>query len=895
MGAIFVLVAAVYATLIWSARDGSTGVANSRAWLRVRSALPPLLLLLCLPSGCQSGRFDSLRLNVTALVAELDARTPTPRAPLIVVGGDRNTDDVVVTEGNGAIVPGPYLRIEAPSAQPALAHPSTRASDGGAIVTAYDTEKGRRYVGAFALEPGDRLCLNRCDRPDGRWYVFEAEGRFDPQGGKGRAFDRGAGAKRPVQRLSEYFCDRSESGECRSPALADPASPDGGRYPALSFVFEESGGWSVVLLDPGARLMRQGRTVAAGARAFGLDQGLPLSAKTDWRFAILALRERSLQERRSFVVREDALARDKREIQTIRLEFDTPEQVPIGDCADPLSRLATAPTPADPGSIVLDSIGRRPSSFLTSAADSFSILPKAMCRGVSHIVRASAEAAPGSPNRGIEFRVDRMNAPVLLALIAIASAFLFHLAGSSAWAADPLDSVVFALAQFLVVARAIIGIEAVFADPALDWRLIYADAGVALVAVPAVLLALRPRAQLDLVTLGSVSGFAAAVFIALRWWLGSLEFSIALIIAGTLGLLFLRILHLALAPAMTAAEALRSWFKPPSTWPLLLAAIIGLRLLLALAGVKERVGGLPISALYVPALMIGLGGLLAQAEANQGRSSRTAAVFLAALLLGFAGVGFLIKDIGFALAHLPPIAGVALWRFRLWRRQPPEAGGRVALAYAFPAAGLALGYVMIWMLVAFTSPPPDRAPLEDRVAYSTERPNMDPNVLRLRAVFAPAQIGRIANKAAAEQLDQSALIAGMTDRLLGHGYMAPLRLGSFRTNAAHISDYVAAAHIMAPFGRFAAVALLAIVGLAAAAACSGGRAAVPAGPGILAGALAIWTVFGLATYMTLSNLLLVPFTGRNIYLLSPGSGGDMVEGLALLAIARIGLARRWTD
>jgi hypothetical protein len=39
-------------------------------------------------------------------------------------------------------------------------------------------------------------------------------------------------------------------------------------------------------------------------------------------------------------------------------------------------------------------------------------------------------------------------------------------------------------------------------------------------------------------------------------------------------------------------------------------------------------------------------------------------------------------------------------------------------------------------------------------------------------------------------------------------------------------------------------------------------------------------------------LLLVPFTGRNIYLLAASSGGDLIEGLALLLMARIGIAYR---
>jgi hypothetical protein len=799
----------------------------------------------------------------------------------------------VVTEGNGAIVAGSYLRVEAPPGQIPFVRPSTRAGDTGAMIAAYDTDEGRQYVGAFPLREGDRLCLNRCARAGALWSTFRAEGRFDPEGGpEGEAFDTASGAQRPVQRLSQYFCARGPSGACREPALADPVARGGDRYPALSFVFEHGGEWSLVLLDPGARLMRGGTVAVAGARAFGLERTLPLETKASRRFAILALRDRSLQERRSFVLTNDTLIRDKKERRSIRLALDTPEQLPMGNCADPLTRLAPAPNPADLGSIIPESVGRRPGSFLTSAADGFSILPKAMCRGVSHVIQAPAESAAASGlSRRMEFRVDRMGAPLLLLAIAISAAIIFHLASSRLWLTDRLDSVIFALAQYLVTVRAIIGIEAVFVDPGLDWRVVYADVGVAMVAVPAILLAARRRADLDFVTLTSVAGFAAAAFAALWWWLGALESSVLVIMAATLAILALRAVQRLAAAA--PGEDRRGWLQAgPGFWPWLLTAIVVGRFLLALLDFKERVAGIAISAVYVPALVIAVAGLLAQAEAERGRQARTAALFLVALFVGLGVVGLAIRDVGFAIAHLPPIAGVALWRYLQWRRQKAEAPGRAGLVFAAPAALLAAGYVLLFVLINLTSPPPETAPLQDRVAYSTRALNLDANVLRLRAVFAPGQIPRIANNSAAEQLDQSALLGGMTDTLAGRGYMAPIRLGSFRTNAAHISDYVAAAHIMAPFGRLGAAALLAVIGFAAAAACAGGRTAFPAGWPQLAGALAIWTMFGLAAYMILSNLLLVPFTGRNIYLLAPASGGDLVEALALLTIARVGLAAR---
>jgi hypothetical protein len=122
-------------------------------------------------------------------------------------------------------------------------------------------------------------------------------------------------------------------------------------------------------------------------------------------------------------------------------------------------------------------------------------------------------------------------------------------------------------------------------------------------------------------------------------------------------------------------------------------------------------------------------------------------LFLAALAVGTGLVAIIINDIGFALVHVPPIAGVALWRLIRWVRSEPQEGesrtGRTArLLWAAPVGGLIALYLGLWALVAFTPPPSDEAPLEGRVAYAVADRSTDPNWLRLRAVFAPDQIAR---------------------------------------------------------------------------------------------------------------------------------------------------------
>jgi hypothetical protein len=323
--------------------------------------------------------------------------------------------------------------------------------------------------------------------------------------------------------------------------------------------------------------------------------------------------------------------------------------------------------------------------------------------------------------------------------------------------------------------------------------------------------------------------------------------------------------------------------------------IVGARIVLGLLGYRERVFGVALSAVYVPLLLVGVAAIVAQAEAaGTAQRRRLAFFFLGALALGAGVVALVINDIGFALVHVPPIAGIALWRLRCWRREQgaAEVADRFArLLWAAPAAGLVIGYFALWAFVAATPPPSEGAPLEDRVAYAVDDRSTDPNWLRLRAVFAPGHIPQIGNRAAAIQLDQSVLLADLTGTLLGRGWLTPVDLGTFRWQATHLSDYLSASHLMFPFGRLGALALLLVLAAAAGAAVAK-RVPHPADWPQLAGALAIWTLFGAAAYMVLANLLLVPFTGRNIYLLAASSGGDLIEGLGLLLTARIGLAYR---
>lgn len=714
--------------------------------------------------------------------------------------------------------------------------------------------------------------------------------------------------------------------------------------------------WFVMLIDPGARLSGgdtpvPGRTkpsqdiivppqttdsptVSTGIRIFRAQ--LPRSGCTTTdddllrRVRIWALGEGGdagcngkLRERRSFHLSVTDASRYPDQRKVARLTLDTPEDRAIGSFDTPRARLVER---AQPGIDDAFSLGwihgatRRDSTLAAAIAvfdNAFAVfkgiapgpVPNTPCRA------DRGELCAGNGAHAIHFRIDRMVMPWMLLWIAIAAALVVHLASSRVWARGyAADGVVLALTQFLLALRAVIGIEGAFVDTALDWPTIYGESAIDLVALPTILLATRARRDTDLGTVIALFAFNLLAYAAAYRWLGRFDPIQLLFIALALGSLVGRAAT-ATGPGTWVADRWQRMLDPVPGEPrygtalkVVLVVLIAVRFVLPVIGFKEHLGPIAVSTLYLPPMLVLLAVLLAIADrAPPERRFRLGLGFVLVAGLALAAPAF-SRDNGFVLVYLWPIFGVALWRALAWRREAPVPR-RATWPWLAPIPTVVAGYIVLMLLlVTFQWSIPDIAAGQGRddpavLSARLERvTGISADYVRLMAVVAPDKVAALGTSAGVRQMEQTIHLVERTNSWTGKGYMRPSNLpiredpnlGILRE--VHLTDNVSAVHLMAPFGRLGAVAFLAVLAAAALGLCA--RPTRPelgpdwGQPRVMAGVLAIWTVFGAAAYMILANLLLVPFTGRDIYLLAPSSGSDLLEGLALLLMTRIGFERK---
>lgn len=175
-----------------------------------------------------------------------------------------------------------------------------------------------------------------------------------------------------------------------------------------------------------------------------------------------------------------------------------------------------------------------------------------------------------------------------------------------------------------------------------------------------------------------------------------------------------------------------------------------------------------------------------------------------------------------------------------------------------------------------------------RVAACLDRHSMSTNRLRLSYLLYP-QLARL--NLTGEARGMNAVfdeLRWVITEFKGQGFMSvPPRMGLDE------HDNVIASHLIGPQGRASAIllcALLIVPLLFVMVSKHHRRVGLQRPLTWLAYSCLAFT----SVYMILGNLLLVPFTGRNVYLTNPLSGTDLLEGglLVLLAIAPLACARR---
>ena len=970
-GAIFCLLCALFAGLLWLTRPSAPGGTGFAGLAVVRSAMPPLLLGWCmLLAWGTSPLIDTLRLRAT----QLEVASGGDAVLRVGGGGDpartdaqrkaeaTRTPDLVVPPGRGDKRDEAYADYVTATTEGAAGKPRLKAtlrtvtSPDTIVLTSYETSPDgagsqRHFVGAVAIRSGARLCFARC-AADGITYTFGQQ-RLG-----GVAFRAPGQPTVRLQRRGGF------------PGWMSPWKPEAATYPARNYfpdapaiarsiLFEDDGHWYVLPLDSDATVTPAGEAskrnghpllgveatggtwlkvqigrvalCASGTKCGQIARGKNAKAGADDKPVGLTdrlrtvltgenARARSLnapyREQRSFTLRTGGTARAP--VDGLVLALDKPDYQSIGALASPRARLTAEPDPEDSRSFTLGRIsgGNRPMSVLGAAIEQFPQaflefieagghgrgLPGGVCQP------RAGEMCAGTADHAIRFRIDRVQLPWLLLWISICVAAATHLASARVWTIDRVDSVVLSLTQFLLALRAVISVEGTLMDTGQDWHSIFSEAGVAMIALPCLLIALRRRRDASAQVLSALLAFALAAFAAVRLWAGPFE-TLQLVLADlAIGALVVRLAVQVFPSVSTLAARVLHWSaEAVARHGLALAvALIALRTILPLVGVKERLFGIAVSTLYLPPLLIALAAMIARADAVPACRSWAGRRFVVVVLVALGATSWLARDDGFALVYVWPVFGVAMWRALAWRAETP-AGARGALfPWLAPVVVLAGGGALALALLAVMWRPPalpeDGTPattqqLTDRLAYANA---MSQNDIRLLAVVAPDYVPEIGSRDASQQMEQTIHLFERTRTLFGLGYAQPSNLPLARSQDAnfgvlrdvHLTDNVSAVHLMAPFGRGAAVTLLAVLAAAAAGLCGGVERAGWHAWRANAGALAIWTIFGAAAYMILANLLLVPFTGRNIYLLAPTSGSDLIESAALLGMALVGLRGR---
>lgn len=350
-------------------------------------------------------------------------------------------------------------------------------------------------------------------------------------------------------------------------------------------------------------------------------------------------------------------------------------------------------------------------------------------------------------------------------------------------------------------------------------------------------------------------------------------------------------------------DALGPWLRDPrNPWaPIALLAGLGLvRISLLAVHVREAAHlpglRLPLSAIHTPLAL----GLFAWALIRLGRRTaeprgRFAALTVPALwgawTLALVVAPLAVRDSGYLLTNGGPFL---LWAgFAALAATSLPRTDRIALAA--PGLLAVVAYLVLALHAQWVDPRPDLIAQAARAPTSPEAHRVlsdfaaqAGNRLRLEAVFDPEALSSRGSADALRDRDVIAHRTAYADSWTGRGWLALDR--PTLLDKTQLDDDLSEIHILSPFGRTGGAALLAVEGLVAALLsfamlrrCEGD--VVRASLGVSLGLLCVWTLFFVSAYMVLGAVGIVPFTGRDVYLLAAASPSDLFEGLALFGLA----------
>jgi hypothetical protein len=903
-------------------------------------AAAPLLIILAVWGAAAGGRFGDVKMSVL----EVALGRSVLQTEGLSIGGT-NRDDVI-TPGQPAgmlhILRGDDGRIVV---RALLAGTPATEDHLGLIELA--GKDGSRFLGAQPFGPGDEVCLADCASPASSRYRLSADktrlevvGHPEMElptlwsrkalGLSGLIFWKATARIYPMRDFARAQAPGAEVDQdpCKRRWLCKADAP------VRSFLFHDgSSALWLVMLDPGAQLTTGGHTITAPAEA---DVAAWPAALTSaevklhlWRLDMTGpevdLADEDERASRIDGGRALTIALSPDAVST-RLDPAPYRAIEASDLT-PVAGIATLPVvgPSPDGSspvataAIAPGVGGEAGSAVSLAlalptgqsADTFEALGGAAPR----LLRFGSDFDVGAIVHGegakLVMRLDRLSIPWPMILVSLVWAAVLGLALRNAFLEDRRALMLFGALQLLLALRWLIAIDGAHLDFAADWPQLMRESALAYVASPALLAvgyaALRPAAAIGRGERAWEAPLAIAIFMAamLAAFTPPADLATAareaalpvICIAAAIGSIVLGVVR---RPRVAATSDTAIVTQGPLQWlsgratlcaGFVLVVVLA-RVVAALGGFKERLAGIPISLVYLPLALAGLAAFIY--ATRERRSAGGAIVFGLLLLAAFVVAPGSVSDWGFCIFGFAAAFWVLPRGVALWRAKAPLSGS----LWIAPSAVIALAAAAICVAPLFGS-----ARLTDAVAHGADLSDAqavalldqltirDPNAMRVWAITDPGRIDASGADLAEQHRAWSASLTDYTGSLEGKGLLAQSRLPAALT-ADHMDDNVSAVHLMAPFGRLGAAAMLLLLFAQARWAAPQPASGQPASARTTLGLLALWTVFAAAAYMVLDNLQLLPFTGKNIYFLSPASTGDLWEGTVMFGLGLFAVTER---